>query len=124
MRTLVLTLALAGLSARVASAQHLPARVAGTVSDTAGRPLAAAQVWVVGTRAMVRTDSLGRYEFDSLAAGPARLRTQIIGYVSQEQSTMLTAGERATLDFRVAPLQLGDPGNVVRSAPLEKADSQ
>jgi protocatechuate 3,4-dioxygenase beta subunit len=124
MRTLVLMLALAGLSARVASAQHPPASVAGTVSDTTGRPVAAVQVWVVGTRTMMRTDSLGHYEFDSLAAGPVRLRIAIIGYVSQEQSTTLTAGERVTLDFRVASLRLAHPSNVVRTVPLEKADSQ
>jgi carboxypeptidase family protein len=123
MRALVLTLALAGLSPCMASAQHPPASVAGTVRDTSGRPLSAVQVWVVGTRMMARTDSLGRYQFDSLAAGPARLRTLIIGYVSQERSTTLTAGERATLDFRVAPPPVSDPGNVVRSVPLQKADS-
>lgn len=124
MRSLVLTFALAGLAARVASAQHPPASVAGIVSDTAGRPLTGVEVWVVGTRTMMRTDSLGRYEFDSLAAGPARLRAAIIGYVSQERSTTVTAGERAILDFRVIPPQVGDPGNVVRSVPLEKVDSQ
>jgi hypothetical protein len=122
-RILVMALALIGLSTGAASAQHPLASVEGTVRDTAGRPLAAVQVFIVGTWMATRTDSLGRYEFDSLAAGPARLRTAIIGFASKEQSTVLTAGERRTVDFRVAPSPVSDPGNIVRSVPLEKADS-
>jgi hypothetical protein len=122
-RVLTTALALIGLSTGAASAQQPVAGIEGTVRDTAGRPLAAVLVLIVGTRMATRTDSLGRYEFDSLAAGPARLRTAIIGYVSKEQSAVLTAGERTTLDFRVVPTPVSDPGNVVRSVPLEKADS-
>jgi hypothetical protein len=120
----VIALALASLSTLTASAQHSPASVAGAVRDTAGRPLAGAQVVVVGTRVVAKTDSLGRYEFDSLAAGPTRLRALILGYLSKEQSTVLAPGERTKLDFRVVPIPLSDGGNVVRSVPLEQADTE
>jgi hypothetical protein len=123
-RAFCITLGLCGLLARAAFAQGSPARVAGTVRDTAGRPLAAVQVWVVGTKLVAQTDSLGHYQVDSVPGGPARLRTAIAGYVSIERATVLPAGEGATLDLRVVPLPLSDGGNVVRSVPLEQADSQ
>jgi hypothetical protein len=123
LQALIIALALAGLST-AAAAQDAPASVMGTVSDTVGRPLPAAQVWVVGTQMTTRTDSLGHYRFDSLVAGPARLRTMILGYFSTQQSTVLTAGQRTTLDFRVASTPVSDGSSVVRSVPLEKGDSQ
>jgi hypothetical protein len=122
-RALLMTVAL-GLAPCVVLAQSQLASIAGTVRDTTGHSLAGVQVWIVGTSHMVLTDTLGRYELDSVVAGPVRLRTGILGYVSTQLDTVLIAGQRATLDWRVVPSWFPDGGNTVRTVPLRKADSQ
>ena len=97
--------------------------ITGTVRDTTGRPLADTQVFLVGTRFITRTDSLGRYELDSLPAGPARVGAAIIGYTFQEQRAELGPGERRTLDFRMVARDLPDPGNTVRAIEPVHSDS-
>jgi hypothetical protein len=122
-RALLLTIALVSLPLLPASAQGPSSSISGTVRDTSGQVLADVQVFLVGTRTATRTDSLGRYALDSLPAGLARVRTAIIGYISQEQTAMLGTCEHIALDFRLVHPNLPDPGNVVRAIEPPQPDS-
>jgi Ca-activated chloride channel family protein len=55
-------------------------RITGHVRDSAGAPIANAQVSVVGTSLRTATDSSGAYVFESVPAGTYALRAQFIGY--------------------------------------------
>lgn len=99
--------------------------VHGTVRDAAtARPLAGAQVLLVGTRYGALSDAAGRYRFavprGALPRG-AVLRAQLIGYAAAEVA-LAAAGDEAAHDFRLAPLAVqldelrADAGRVRRRA--------
>jgi TonB-linked SusC/RagA family outer membrane protein len=55
--------------------------VAGTVTDASTRrPIASAQVTVIGTILDARTDALGRFRIEGLQGAEVTLRVQVIGY--------------------------------------------
>jgi Ca-activated chloride channel family protein len=83
-RWATLVLALALLTA--ATAGHAPVgSIAGTVRDSAGGPIANAQVFVVGTAFNALSDSTGRYRLADVPVGTYTLRAAFIGY----QNTVL-----------------------------------
>lgn len=103
--------------------QSVPATVRGTVRDTTGRPIAAVQLYVVGTRVSAQTDSRGHYELTLIVPGTTRVRATILGYPYSEQAIVLGAGEEASLDFRLVPFP-PEPGLVVQPVQPETRDSQ
>jgi Ca-activated chloride channel homolog len=82
-RWATLVLAIALLTA--AAVGHAPVgRIAGTVRDRGGAPIANAQVFVVGTAYNALSDSAGRYRLADIPIGSYTLRAAFIGYRSTE----------------------------------------
>ncbi len=74
-------------------------RVAGHVRDQQGKPIAQAQVFVVGTALNVLTDSVGGYAFAAVPEGAATIRAAFIGYLSSEAAITVRAGRTTRHDF-------------------------
>jgi TonB-dependent starch-binding outer membrane protein SusC len=92
-----------------AAAVTMAAVVTGTVSDSAsGRPLANAQVVVVGTNLGALTNAAGRYTITGVPAGTHTVRVILIGFGPQTRSVTVADGQSATADFalRAQALQL------------------
>jgi iron complex outermembrane receptor protein len=109
-RTLTAALALAGLVLQVpaASAQGGAGAIAGKVTDEHGAPLAGAQVTATPGGKGAVTGATGGYVIEAIPAGSYTLRVRLIGYRSQARSVTVSAGQRATEDFSLAP----DPLNL------------
>jgi outer membrane receptor for ferrienterochelin and colicins len=85
-----------------AAAQARSPRIAGTVSDTGGHPIAFARVYVRGGSDTVATDPKGRFEFDSLAANVVSLTAEFIGYIpSQRDAVLSRSGKPTWIEFRL-----------------------
>lgn len=93
----------------VVQAQGDAGQIVGQVIDRASqRPLAAAQVFVVGTQNGARTDDEGRYRIAGVPAGAAAVRVARIGFQSVTQTAVVEPGQAVTVDFSLAatPVQL------------------
>jgi hypothetical protein len=78
--------------------------VTGSVTDTAGRPIAFARVSAVGTTYAAQTDVRGRYAFDSLPADPTTLRAEFSGYHPAHRTGIrVRRGDSIRVDFRLKP---------------------
>ena len=77
-------------------------RVEGRVQDPAGRPLANAQVLVVGTAFNALTDRDAAYTFPALPAGHVTLRAALVGYAPVEEEVAVVAGHAVRHDFTLA----------------------
>jgi TonB-linked SusC/RagA family outer membrane protein len=74
------------------------ATVSGHVTDANGRPLANAQVFVVGTQLRVLSSADGRYAIAGVPDGPQTVRAMLIGFVPQSKS-ITVSGASVTVDF-------------------------
>ncbi|HEX6374052.1 MAG TPA: SusC/RagA family TonB-linked outer membrane protein [Longimicrobium sp.] len=81
-------------------------RVTGTVTGTAGEPIADATVVVVGTTLSARTGADGGYTLSGVPAGTRQLRASRLGLASSAQTVNVTAGGEATASFRLAAQML------------------
>jgi Ca-activated chloride channel family protein len=78
-------------------------RIEGTVRDSAGAPVANAQVIVVSRPWTTMSDSAGHYRLANLPAGRYIIRASAIGYRSQEVADVRVTVETATrLDLTLA----------------------
>lgn len=103
---MLLCLVLAGLSPVAASAQQ--GIVRGVVRSDTGVPLAAAQVFAVGTQRGGVTDGSGRFVVSGLPAGPAVIEARLIGYETARQEVVVGEGADLVLVLRHAPLALDE----------------
>lgn len=79
------------------------ASVVGRVTDAlTQRPLAGAQVFVVGTSRGTITDQEGRYRIRPVPTGRTQVRVILIGYESATREVTVAAGATATADFVLA----------------------
>lgn len=86
-------------------------RIVGTVSDTSGRPIHHAQVFVLGTNLTTLTDSLGRFALDGIPAGPQNLRAGFVGFRSLTlRALSVKPADSVRVDLRLIPgeLQVSD----------------
>ena len=77
--------------------------VMGTVTDSAGTPLAGAEVYVVTSGRAGRADGTGRYAVGELLQGPTRLRARIPGWEPADTEITLAPHSAATLNFVLRP---------------------
>ena len=85
-----------------AIAQQNTGSIAGRVVEAEGqRPIAEAQIVVVGTTRGARTDADGRYRLTGVPAGTVTLRVARIGFQSTTRQVTVAAGQEATADFSV-----------------------
>ena len=79
-------------------------RITGHVRDTAGQPLAGAQVVVLGTRLATVTDRVGAYTIASVPKGAYSVRAMYIGYAPLEvHGIQVTTDSTTTADFALQP---------------------
>ena len=87
-----------------------PGPTTGTISGVVtaqetGAPLPGARVMVAGTELGADVASDGRYSIDAVPPGTYRLRARLIGHALMEMTgVVVTAGDTARADFRLAPL--------------------
>ena len=77
------------------------ARLTGIVRDNAGRPVAGAQVRVLGTAASGRTDERGAYELSALPAGTQEVEVRQFGYGIVRGPVELRDDQRTRLDAQL-----------------------
>jgi TonB-dependent starch-binding outer membrane protein SusC len=102
----LVSLALLVGAAPVAVAQTVTGTITGHVTDTdLHRPVANAQVVLVGTTIGTRTDASGAYRLGGVPAGSVTLRISLLGFQSTTRTVGVTAGATTTLDLglTVAP---------------------
>lgn len=82
--------------------------VRGTVTEQGtGRPLAGAQVSIVGTQRGGLTDARGAFLITSVPVGQVTVRVESIGYRAAEQSVTVTTGQTATANFEIQQSAIG-----------------
>ncbi|MDX2192431.1 MAG: carboxypeptidase-like regulatory domain-containing protein [Gemmatimonadales bacterium] len=75
--------------------------VVGTVMDPAGRPIPDAEVFILSSGSVRRTDASGRFALRLPAGLGALLRVRKIGYAPAQFSVTLAPGERRDYGFRL-----------------------
>lgn len=78
--------------------QLLAGNVSGTVTDSSGRPLAFASVFVQGQNKGTSTNAEGRYSL-TLSPGNYTLVCQYVGYAREEKKITVTAQSELRVDF-------------------------
>ena len=109
-------------------AQTPQASIAGVVRDAeSGVSLADAMVALPDLNRSVTTDSLGRYRFHDLPAGPQHLTVRRIGYALRTLHAFVPDQGLLEIDISLQPVPMHLPGLVVRSPAalrgLEEGDS-
>ena len=84
-------------------------RIEGTVRDSAGVPVANAQVVVVSRPWTAMSDSLGRFRLADIPAGRYTIQVSAIGYGRREVTGVsVTAGATTRLDLTLKPSTLDE----------------
>jgi len=78
----------------------LAGKVSGIVTDSSGRPLPFASVFVAGSKKGTSTNAEGRYSL-TLEAGTYTLNCQYVGYARQEKKITVGQVTDLTVDFRL-----------------------
>ena len=76
--------------------------IRGRVTTTDGEPVEAVSVGVQGQTFGSITNSQGNFTINNVPAGSYTVAVSAVGLKSAQQSVTVTAGQRATLDFRLA----------------------
>jgi Ca-activated chloride channel family protein len=108
--SLLLLLSLTTTAAAPITISSKTGRVVGHVRDQSGKPIANAQVFIVGTALNVLTETTGAYAFPAVAEGRVEIRAAFIGYRSSQATISVRAGRTTTQDFVLEPssVQLQD----------------
>jgi hypothetical protein len=91
-------------------AQTAVGTVFGEVRDSRNRPLAHAQVYVVGARSGTLSDTAGKYVLSDVPCGLAILQATLVGYAAKRDSVRLCPQRQVRVDFVLwPPTTLYDP---------------
>jgi len=104
----VLSLTLAVTAAAPVRTVAPTGRIAGSVRDGQGTPIAQAQVTVVGTAFSALTDTAGSYAIASIPVGTVVVRAVRAGYAPAESGGTVRAGGILTLNFVLATRRKDD----------------
>src|SRR5262245_35743072 len=97
-------------------------RITGHVRDSAGQPLAGAQVVVVGTRFAAVTDRTGAYAIASVPEGAYSVRAMYIGYTALEVHGIRVKTDSTTsADFTLQAASASVAAVVVTAVPATAA---
>jgi TonB-linked SusC/RagA family outer membrane protein len=93
-----------GVIAALAVASPMYAQATGSITGrvterASDRPLANAQVRIVGTTRGAVTSDSGTYRITNVPTGPVQIAVQRLGYGPQSRTVTVTAGGTATADF-------------------------
>jgi carboxypeptidase family protein len=87
-----------------ATGQGVVRPLAGMVTDTSGIALGHARISILDTRYETRTDSGGRYAFDTLSPGRYTVRAQLLGFMAgRRDSVVVAGGATTTVNFKLRP---------------------
>lgn len=112
-RNLTIALAFVAFGAVGVAAQNT-GTVTGLVRDAVSlAPLAGAQVSVEGTGVGGLVNNVGRFLLLNVPAGQQTINVTLIGYSPASQTVTVTAGETATVDFRLREQALSLEGVIV-----------
>ena len=75
--------------------------VSGTVTDSTGAGVSAAEVRVDGTTIHTLTDNNGRYQLTNVPPGARTIRALLLGYKATTRAITLEAGGTATVDLQL-----------------------
>ncbi len=78
---------------------HAQTTVTGFVRDSAGRPLAGADVAIEALSKHATTDAQGAYRLGDIAPGLRLVRARMLGHTTVANLAQLAAGQAKTLDF-------------------------
>ncbi|NJD19513.1 MAG: hypothetical protein FIA95_09575, partial [Gemmatimonadetes bacterium] len=119
-KVLLLTLAAAAVWATATPllAQQGTGTIRGRVLDAnSGRATPTAQVYVPGTGRGALSNPAGEFLIQGVPPGERVVRAELIGYSSQQQTVMVTAGGTAVVEFRLAVSANGLDELVVTGVP-------
>ena len=102
------------LLSSVAVAQTPESVLAGVVVDSAGTPLAGAEVRVTATGYTARTDERGEFRLPGLTAGQHAIQVRRLGFRPETASVSIGAAPPAALLLRLRPIATQLPAVVVR----------
>ena len=107
-----------GLMALVlGAARFVPAgTISGTITDSAGEPIAGAAVLVRGTTFSAWTDARGRYTIANVPAGSHTVEASRLGYASVARTVTVTDGSVTTVDLSLDVTAVELEGMTVTSA--------
>ena len=80
-----------------------PTALAGTVRDTAGRPIGNADVVAIAGKALARTNADGTFLLGDLAPGPELLLIRAIGFAPERFPATLVARDTVPVDIVLGP---------------------
>ena len=106
-------------SGNAQSLQGQTAIIVAFVTDTAGRPVAGADVQVVGTSVRGSTDDAGRVALLAVPAGKAVLRLRRLGFAEMTIPISVTPGMTPENRYRMTPVAAEVAKVVVRSSGLK-----
>ncbi|HET7614782.1 MAG TPA: TonB-dependent receptor [Gemmatimonadaceae bacterium] len=101
---LLMAIAVFVLPLRIATAQGSGTVRGAVVDSTSRQPVAGAQVSLVGTNRVTTTDASGVFRFTGVAAGPATIRVQRIGFAQHTVSVVVTDGATVAADLAMQPV--------------------
>jgi hypothetical protein len=96
-----------------AAAASGTARLTGVIRGTGDQPVASAEVRVLGTRTITRSDATGRYSLGELPAGTQILEVRRVGYGVVETPVELRSSATVTGDVRLQKIVNLDSVRVV-----------
>jgi len=82
---------------------QITGRITGHVTEVDGRPLTQASVSLVGTTRGTVSRPDGSFTFDTVAVGPHAVEVRRLGYTPVTRFIIVSAGESAVADARLAP---------------------
>jgi Carboxypeptidase regulatory-like domain/TonB-dependent Receptor Plug Domain len=109
----------------LASAQQTTGKIQGSVTDQSGTPLAAAQVFIVGTSFGAVTNEQGYYFINNVPVGSYTVRGQFIGFAPSEvRDVRVLGGQTITVDVKLQPsaVVVGGVSVTVNSNPIVPRD--
>lgn len=97
----VATLLLLGASALPLAAQQTGTIAGQVLASNTQRPLAGAQVSILGTGLGGLTNDVGRYVLANVPAGEVTVQVQMIGYAQAERVITVESGQSVAVDFEL-----------------------
>lgn len=96
------------------------------MDELSNRPIAKAQVQLVGSTQKTETDNEGRFRFEDVVAGPKSLSINADGYQPTEQKTELKTDEEAALEIGLQgdAVLVGKVVSAVDETPIQGANVQ
>jgi len=92
---------LLGLAVPLVAGAQTTGRITGVVTSEDGRPIPNAQLSVLSTSLLARTDSVGHYSISNVTPGAHTVRATSLGHAAGEVAVTVTAGGVSTANLKL-----------------------